>query len=98
MIYQKDKSTGLILSGPMTLEQAKNLPVLDYIDLEVTEDATAEEKAFVTKYRLKNEIDIEELLDVVAGNKNNSDLKDKIKEIQDRLKPKGAARGSTKKK
>jgi len=98
MIFQIDRKTGQRLSENITIEQAKNLTVLDYIDLEVTNDATVEERAFVTKYRLKNEIDIEELLDIVAGNKNNTDLKNKIKEIRDRVKPKGAARSSSKKK
>ncbi len=78
MIYQKDKSTGQKLSEYMTLDQAKNLLVLDYIDLEVTEDATDEEKAFVKSYRIRQDITIDEIAEIVAGNKDNTDLKQKI--------------------
>ena len=88
MIFQKDKLTGQRLSDDMTLDQVSTLPILKHIYLDVTEDATEEERAFVTKYRLKNDIDMEELLDIVAGNKSNAELKQKIKDIRNSLKPK----------
>ena len=54
MIFQKDKSTGLRLSEDMILEVARDLPVLSYIDLETTKDASDAEKDFVKKYREMN--------------------------------------------
>ena len=54
MIYQKDKNTSQRLSTDMPLDVARDLPVLSYIDLEVTKEATTAEKEFVRKYREMN--------------------------------------------
>ena len=73
MIFQVDKTTGQRLSADMTLEQAKNLPVLNYIDLDVAEDATKEEKEFVARYRLQNDNDLL-LMDKSEDQKKLSDI------------------------
>lgn len=98
MIFQVDKHTGQRLSGDMTLDQAKRLPVLDYIDLGVTEDADDGERGFVAKYRMKNEIDIEELAEIAAGNRDNTDLKQKINRIKSDAGLKSAGSKTIKKK